>query len=618
SMTVGGSFTIAQGNGASTNSIVGSLSAASISGSLVVGGAFTLSHGNGPGVDSLSLAELIVGGRLSLTGRTGLYTHEIIAGVLHAGGGISVSHQASVDSSGGSGATVTVINGSDLVTPSITFTNGAGAFTNTLTSLSASISGSVTIRNGNTPADISTSNIIDGNFEIGNDLEFLNAAGAFINTLTSQTAIRIADDLSITGGPTNSLGTGVGLFGSLIYVGDDLTIRHGDGSGAKHTQITPYALFVGDDLAIHQGATAPGGPDTILITPIDDLTIGGDLIFRNGAGEFSHTLSASTITIRGGIDLLNSSHVPASNDYQEFTMNGARVTVQGPVILSNAAGGPTRTSISAGNFLQFASAITVLNGAGSDTFDMAAPSLTVKGNITLRNGAGETATRIAADAVGGLSLRALSITSLAGDDVLQITATGRIGSLLGSFGTGDTLGVDLVGPTGSGSSLTIAAPVILTAAAATTRAVTLQNTTLLGAFSLTGGSGADTVAVADSHLSGPLSLSLLGGDDTLTIDRTTVRGAFTLLAGAGNDVLNITTDLGDSVLTHFIGPVTVRMDAGDDTLTIGETSAPTLFASRVLLDGGQGSDTLTATLTLAPTLLQPHFLATLPTVLNFE
>src|SRR5262249_45213868 len=114
-----------------------------------------------------------------------------------------------------------------------------------------------------------------------------------------------------------------------------------------------------------------------------------------------------------------------------------------------------------------------------------------------------------------------------------------------------------------------------------------------GNLTINAGAGVNAVTLGTSAanfaVGGSLSVSGLGGDDSVTLNRIQVTGATRIATGAGADLLQMN---GPSV---FAGATTIDLGAGDDAWNAANdaaTSDVVTFTVPVTARLGAGNDTL--------------------------
>ncbi|MFO0823904.1 MAG: hypothetical protein U0792_12480 [Gemmataceae bacterium] len=117
-----------------------------------------------------------------------------------------------------------------------------------------------------------------------------------------------------------------------------------------------------------------------------------------------------------------------------------------------------------------------------------------------------------------------------------------------------------------------------------------------GTLSVSGLGGSDTVTVTDLTVTKATTITLGSETDLLTIRNATFASTVSIDTGDGNDIVYLDRD-DSNTGTSFTLPgtvtptVTIKLGAGDDRIYIGADAADrVLFSGRTVIDGGLGVD----------------------------
>lgn len=422
---------------------------------------------------------------------------------------------------GGSGdqaVNIGAAGGSSTVGGSVTITqaNGATGYTAGITNFT--VTGNVSISNGNSGAN-----------------------GANVNVMTSS----VGGTLSVVNG--NSAGTN-GVLVLTTTVAGNSTVKNGSATGTNGITLQG-ATFNGKSNTISNGASLTSS--TINLGPTAASTFAGAVSATNSSGTGNNFIFVQQGTFLGGLALSNNVAGAVQNQIAlGFT---GTVAVTGNLVITNAASTTSNTvqverTTTSGVKL---GDVTINNGASGTTSVVAGSgnSNFISGNLTIRNQAASVSRNIALSqttVLGGsgaylynVGLSPLSTISVGVNGVSTISNALKIedgsgssssinlqSAVLGSFNFTDLGGgSDVITiATGGGSSVTV-------------NGVTRIDT----------GGGSDTVTIgtgATAYFGDLVVIALGAGNDTLTIGSNASSPAFSTAAkfqfdgGAGTDVFN--------------------------------------------------------------------------------
>lgn len=336
--------------------------------------------------------------------------------------------------------------------------------------------------------------------------------------------------------------------------GGDITLN-----GGSNVTVSSTGATAGGDIMVGT-TTAPAGEVTISRATTGAITAGS--ISVSGGTKISVTQTASnavnttqtngTVAITGGTATTSVTVKAAAAATASATVAGVNVN---SVAITDVNGASTK-----------AGTITTVSVDGYSTLGISGNAVN---SLTLANGTGNIIIDNSGLATPTNKTLALSVNGLTGgtlDDAdiyttLNITTTGA-NSKLANITTGAVTAMTVAGTKG----LTLTSTAGLTA---------LKTVTVTGSAGVTADLSAATVTAVDTSAS--------TGASKVTIDGS--KATFT--GGAGVDTVTLTA----STPTKAIS-----LGAGDDSLTLGNSSTPT-----GALAGGTGTDTLTMTAALAAT-----------------
>lgn len=289
-----------------------------------------------------------------------------------------------------------------------------------------------------------------------------------------------------------------------------------------------------------------------------------------------------------------------------------RLTVDGNLTINNGSGGSEIGGDSTAD-IEVAGALAVTNGVGNNVVGMDAAWALSAGRISIRHGAGTSATYLAP--VTGLAV---------GGDVVVATGSGNDTVLVGSNAYPTRIAGNVLVGTGTGGGntsvrgnpLQVRGRIGVTAAGSTLAFIQqpfglaevgggvsvslgsggfaqLRGLSMAGNLRVTGAAYLEVRRVA---VAGSTVLTTGAGNDGVIVSDSAFTGPFALSTGAGNDEVMIQTEpSGQTAISRFDGSVSVATGAGDDTVRVGAydpwTGTPMawgVFGGRTRWDGGAG------------------------------
>lgn len=385
------------------------------------------------------------------------------------------------------------------------------------------------------------------------------AADVTLTQVGADTVITVAGVGSVTLAATTlgQLHTGttnpnIGVSGGSIKIGDQTSSDALDALGQAGTTLD---VTTGDAIIYGMGGadssidfTGTGNGVIFGGTGITDTTDGSDTIVASATGNVTVYGNAGNDTITGAATLSGKTHTlyaGLGNDQYTF---GAAV-----------AGSTTVADLGAGNDTVVTGAVlagtfAITAGLGNDTVSTAS----VTGDVTVIGGAGLTDTADGADTIT-LGVHNAVVYGNAGADTIHYA-----GKTSGTTAINAGLGNDTIDDTG------VAA---------------------IGAVTITGGLGSDSVTAVDAGITSLLIYGGAGltdtadGADSITVGAAAIGAATETLAiygNAGNDTITAATS-GDAGVA-----ATVHGGAGNDTISVTLTNTDT-----AAIDITAGDDTLT-------------------------
>jgi hypothetical protein len=558
-------------------------------------------HGNftanlGAGDNSLFMAGIPgagslgrVSGNLSYTGLGGADNIDLqnseVDGTLTANVGAAGAHSNGLDALGATlkGA-VTYTAGatgnndvdflSATLSKTLAVTTGAGDDTVELNG--ANIAGAVTVNPG------SGSNNF---YVLQNNSTSANLQGAVSYTASGDNTL---DFTSATLGKTLAVTTGSGT-DTVTLDGAQVT-----GSTAMKLGGGTNIISVGQDQdngisANIQGAftyTATGGTNDMNDVQFATGTFGGAFTVTTGASQ--DTVDLSEANIAGKVTLALGAGV---NELDNST-TGIGPTIGGAFsyTATSAAGDSNTIDLTSP---KFSSTVSVTTGASDDTVTL--DGANISGATTMSLGAGTndfesgtaatfgaafayTATGATSDtntvnlASSTLS-KTLSVTTGAGGDTVDLSGVQATGNATLALGAGDNT-VQAIGATAAN----FAGDVGFTATGTGTNTVTLgdaagPNNIISGGLTIkTSGSGLSTIDLLNMSCMHSVAISTGAGGSNVDLEGSDfchINGTFSLTGGAGVDNVKVAQTTGFAQSTTFYGGVNLSLGAGNDVLNIG-------------------------------------------------
>lgn len=216
--------------------------------------------------------------------------------------------------------------------------------------------------------------------------------------------------------------------------------------------------------------------------------------------------------------------------------------------------------------VQVNGSVSVLGGSGRDNFEpgFGNTQLTVNGSISASLGNGDNTVVFRHTNVDVTGL--ITVVGGSGIDTVELdTTTFEALAVSLSLGAGNNRASMDQGATVIRSNLTI---------------------TTLG--------GLDTITGFGLDVLGATTVSTSEGADLIQLDNSRFRSLVTVLTGGGDDRVNVENgNVNDGVGTRFDSIVTIDLGIGNDTLDIGiDANDFVTFGSRVFANGSLGTDTL--------------------------
>jgi hypothetical protein len=326
-----------------------------------------------------------------------------------------------------------------------------------------------------------------------------------------------------------------------------------------------------------------GGVASVTFDPTIPITVQGSVTFNGGTGQ--NSVTATQLTVGKNLSITNKASVV--DDLVTLT----NFSAGGNVTIRNG-GGNTLTQIvrdSAG-LSTIRGNMTVTNGTGQDSFYL--NDTNVDGNVTINNGHGDAGGHAGLvnifnqynsafrSIIGGN----LTVTYLDGNtaDYDGLFDTEVLGNVTYNHGTGAFTtymdGFNTKLPVLIHGNLTITG----TGANSLGFGTVASRTGLIvgNRFTLTSGGGtAETLSFRNFQVGGDTSIRLGDGGNMVTIDDSYFGGRFTLVSSSGNDTFNVETTAGTSSATEFRKAVLVDFGTGTGQFNIA--------ANGPIPDGGQ-------------------------------
>lgn len=593
-LNVGGDVTITGGNGANaidinTVSISGGLkitgggdadTITAAAGSFVVKKALTLDLGNGAN-NFANNATLVVGKDVTYTGGSGTDAFGIMLGSMSIAGNLSLT-------TGAGNATV------GLGAPNAPILFGVGKkFTIDST---GSLAGD----------DV---NVIVGGYatKIGGDIRVTDGAGDLTFGTQSVAAAGFRGNISIVGGPGEAQ-VQLALyqfFSKSITVDASASSKSSvllGGFGTSFSSSIHYLGGVGDDsFAIQTYGASGGSIGTSLVADLGDGKNSVNVV--STAGFFK---TAKVITGAGDDEIMvgalgakiTSLDVQTGGGTDTVQVAFLSSTISGKLSVANAAAA-VKSTVSLGFLSSVAGSVDV-NLAGGDgnkvQFGSALVTsftngLTVKKTLHIATGAGADTV----DFTGASNIKVGGGIALELGDGANTVAGAFANLVTKGFSITAGSGADSVLLNGSGN---LGAVTLTLGAGANTAAITGGAAPLaLGSLvygSTSAAADADGLSLARLIVAGKVDAKFGAGASTLSVDDSIIGGTFNAETGAGADMVKIDTT--DSYTgTVLAKAVTLKLGDDNDVLTLGGNGTSELVTTKATFtaDGGTGTNTLT-------------------------
>jgi len=425
--------------------------------------------------------------------------------------------------------------------------------------------------------------IIIGNSTATTSVSINGGTGSSVNIGTNAIA-HIVSIGNVTGNTAVAIDSGTGAINvgtsiaKIITIGNvtgttSVNINTGTNGSAYTTTNGPFTLATGtgninisNDAAATTVNLATGGG--IKATTIGSTNATSTTTLQSGSGALNVTATGGALTINSGIGALG-----ISTDASATTVNIGTGTA---VVKTISIGGTGANVIAIGN-TQTAGSVTIGNAMITGTIQIGGSGAQT-GTITIAGGTGAQTVNIA-NSTGG---KTVAIATGAGTNVVSLGSTDTASSLTLRAGTGNF-------------SLDGAATTIYTFAPSVTSGTinfggTGANT---GTATVFGGTGAQTINIANSTGGKTVAIATGAGANTVTLGSTDTTSTTTIKAGSGkvNLVGNVALTTPATQLQVHGGAVTDFIGAGVLTLgtvTIANTNIAAtdrIFLSRLATNG---------------------------------
>lgn len=275
--------------------------------------------------------------------------------------------------------------------------------------------------------------------------------------------------------------------------------------------------------------TSGTGSRRIVVESGSGVTVGKSTTFNLGEGEDEIRIGTAS-----SVDSFKAFTVDAGNGEFDLDFNGATTTIDGALSLKASGGG---ASFEVDNILSTKQATLNFSAAPGSAAQVAIDSTwTVDGNLIIT-------------------------TNQGGDDI--------------TFGGALTVTGTTTFNTGSGAD-----------------EVFIEDGNFTGKVTINTGAGADSLEVIRSTFNADFVSTFSSGDDEVELDDLVCRGQFNMTTGAGQDSVVMET-LNTGTKSRFEKAVSINLEGGNDSLTIGRAADPNDFAeflAAVTLNGGAGVD----------------------------
>jgi hypothetical protein len=401
--------------------------------------------------------------------------------------------------------------------------------------------------------------------------------------------VRVIGNLKITGGAGND-SLNLGTTNATCSITGSLMMSDTEGNDAVTIAGTRF------DAGAMQ--LLMGNGNNSLTTTVGEIFLARSLKWTSGTGDDNVAVGGTTLRIGTTVDIAVGSgggEVALEPDDMFFSGGTVKMSSTGADMAEERAL-KIRT-----NDMYIGGKLTISGGAGEGTFELFSNfSVYLGGGAAFTCGAGDTTLAVASNGTlvsnGALSMvhnsgNGMSYlhTGSSADSVIKGSLTMKGGDefsiWMGAVVTGaaviatapapvDAPDLEIIGTGVNGLTFGSTLKVTMSSAAAGTGACLFSELTFEGAATFLGGAGADTFTGQDLLALKTFSVSGGAGADTIAIqtaavaDSSTFLGAVTLLGGAGADVFQISRNDAAGAI-DFRNAVTVDGGTESDTLTLG-------------------------------------------------
>jgi hypothetical protein len=386
-----------------------------------------------------------------------------------------------------------------------------------------------------------------------------------------------------------------------IAINRDVFLRVAVSSGANPTTINrqnnPIGFFNVSNIKIAMGA----GDDTVTFNDsATPLALTGFISLSGGAG--SNTVIANDLSVGGNFSIINFGNGNAANTLTNLTVTGSmQITNNAPIGIAPPGIGDNvntfqTTAGSTGNNIH--GNLTIINGTGND--DNVLQDMNVGGSVAINNGKGDIAgngaftefvnvNNTARSSIGG-SLAIANQTGTINNFIADISVLGKV-NIANGVGAAVTTFTNsaLTVPPVFGKSVTITgtgANDISFLGGAGGLPVTIDGGLTINTPTVNQG---NDITLNDLNVVGATSITLGTGADTVDIENSTFVNAFTLATGAGDDDVTIQGIAGQTI---FAGFTQVGLGTGANTFTLAPAGGDVVTLLNSAVFGGGGSTPL--------------------------
>jgi hypothetical protein len=319
------------------------------------------------------------------------------------------------------------------------------------------------------------------------------------------------------------------------------------------------------------GSVSINGGDGDNSVATTDVSIGKSFAITNATGNDSTRLNClnvfRSLTINNG---------NGDSDTRVFRDSVGMSAVGGSLNIANGTG----ADLNSLSDTYFGSSVTIYNGHGRP--------LGPAGNTSFTNVLNTNARSVVRGSV--------TVSYLDGDGNDRLSDTDFRGNVTINAGTGkyflDIDHLNTAAPTLVRGNLTVRGSGRCAVSAGTAAAA--EGLSVGKNFTVVTGPEPDFVILNKVDVGGATRLSLGGGENTVAIDDSTFVGSFALTTGSGNDLVSLDATTASVAPTVFGGPVVINLVAGDDTVNRAGTSDPNqllIVLSTFIMHHGLGNDT---------------------------